>query len=145
MTTTIYATFPTAQEAEHAADALQQLGLSATDIQFFPVADSLSSLTTATVKGKASASTVTLPEPPPLPPLILDTGPRQLPPLDGTPEHYRYDALGAIIPDAPPLASAPVAPEETTSGLRIMLTEEVAEDDILQILHRYGVLEIESL
>jgi hypothetical protein len=108
MSKTIYATFASESDAERAAGALRDHGVAAQDVSFLlPVDEQITEMTpsefsdttTQTIRyADAPAPDVTLPSPPPMPTL-----PRQQ--SGGLPEDvmgvpsYRYDALGAVIPD----------------------------------------------
>jgi|SRR5579871_982967 len=136
MPSTIYATFPTEGDAERAAGALMDHGLSAEDISFvlpeqlpsLPARDAADSEGTARVHTPDAVpppsipithdyalEDVTVPPPPPLPKLTV---PRPHSPQEqevGYPQRYHYDALGAVIPDEPPATTTtlPDPPRKT--------------------------------
>jgi hypothetical protein len=116
MSKTIYATFASDSDAERAAGALRDHGVPAQDISFLLPVDEQPSDTTTLESSDTTAQPpmpadipvpdFALPSPPPMPVLPgrlkqnLQGG-GMAEDVMGVPS-YRYDALGAVIPDTPP-------------------------------------------
>ena len=120
MPNTIYATFPTEHDAERAAGALMDHGVAAEEISFIlpenlpatahvdaagmPRTHSPEAVppTAIPITNDYSLQDIPVPMPPQAPALTVPQPNAALEPEVGMPAHYRYDALGAVLPDNTP-------------------------------------------